>query len=1244
MWFAGLRWLAVLLLVLTLAPAQAATYAMTTVLSNWIDASTHSKITANSAPYNFNGGGGCGSTPPTLDDVISDLIPIGFSFMFGGVNFADLRVMTNGRLQFGNATCGYGTAAVGPPQTFPYSYPDANMNRTMRIYGGDLDVTLRRSASTIPADSVSNYPTTCTDRNACYISYALIGTAPNRSFVVTWNNVPEWVNATQTAGNFNLQIILQENGEFIYQYGANNYASTGRAQIGWQVDSQDYEVSQVGLPAVGTAFKYYIPRPMAEYRMEQPVWTGAAGEILDTSGNGHHATRVGAPVTVPNQPGYICRGSSIPANTGTAVIDALGTPVNVSSDVGSTGSITFWHKPVNAAAWSGNTAQAAMLFDATTASGDYFFLAKIKSGNNARLRFVIRDSGGVTRSAQTGNLTLDANGAVHVGVVWSFNPLAATNADFLRIYVNGVSAAQTTFSTDAGISASLGTLHIGDNRSTFVENVAYGRSANGVLDEFRIYNFDGGLGLILRDMNQANACLDHYAIAHSGTGFTCVSNAVTVSAHNGAHGLIIMPNNTTMVRLTTSTGSGDWSLISGYGALNNGAPNDGEANYVFNGEYQAVFGLSHTTAGTVNINVTDGQIIESGIEDPNLLISSCTIAEFNACEKTSPRCVPQRPIANGYDRLFTKLSNTAFDMDFVALKADGTLDDGFNAQVNVSLLANLSVPALNPSSNCPTSPPAATINLGSLAFSGGRASSAFPANAFSSVSPGYSAYKDVRVSFSCTVANCGRLINQCSSDQFTIRPQGFAVTATTTTGTVLNNSSFSTGNPALMAGRDFLLKATAVPGYSGAPSIKRAVGDQTVSSHLAATDYVGNLRDASGSSTIALGAATVSNGVSASTVQYHDYGQFRLLAGAVRDSAFAAIDAGNGDCITGSTSNVPSGRKYGCDIANQADTGLIGRFYPSYFAASGALTPACAGGNFSYFGQPFTLTYSIDAKSFPNPQLADTATMTRYDVTNAVSVALFNGAGAGDLIASITPSPATGAWANGVFMPSQTTDTYTRGVPEAPVEEGYLVLRAVDPDGALIGLATAAQTTASDMNFKTGTPACTSGCTHKKVTVNSVTAVTSTRFRYGRLWLGNTYGSERSNLSLPYETQYWNGFAFVKNTLDSCTALSSANVALANKQGGLTAYTGPVAVSSTSGGAGNVTLTAPGTGLAGSVDVLLALGATGGNCNSLSGGTAAALPYLSGKWCAANYDRDPVARASFGIFRSNRQIYLREGY
>jgi hypothetical protein len=31
--------------------------------------------------------------------------------------------MSNGRLQFGNNYCGYGTQTVGPPPTYPYPIP-----------------------------------------------------------------------------------------------------------------------------------------------------------------------------------------------------------------------------------------------------------------------------------------------------------------------------------------------------------------------------------------------------------------------------------------------------------------------------------------------------------------------------------------------------------------------------------------------------------------------------------------------------------------------------------------------------------------------------------------------------------------------------------------------------------------------------------------------------------------------------------------------------------------------------------------------------------------------------------------------------------------------------------------------------------------------------------------------------------------------------------------------------------------
>jgi hypothetical protein len=85
-------------------------------------------------------------------------------------------------------------------------------------------------------------------------------------------------------------------------------------------------------------------------------------------------------------------------------------------------------------------------------------------------------------------------------------------------------------------------------------------------------------------------------------------------------------------------------------------------------------------------------------------------------------------------------------------------------------------------------------------------------------------------------------------------------------------------------------------------------------------------------------------------------------------------------------------------------------------------------------------------------------------------------------------------------------------------------------------------------------------------------------------------------------------------------------------------------------GAGSFVLTKPtGAKVAGSVDIAANLGGTGSpaDCSSIGGGTALSLSYLSGKWCGNSYNRNPTARATFGIFGSHLRkgpIYIRENY
>ncbi len=239
-------------IVLALCPslAAAASYSSAAATFNWIDASTHIKLGPStggvySPSYQFTNPGTCGTALPVIDDAITDNIPIGFTFVYGGASFTQARVMSNGRLQFNdNAWCGYGSPVT------QQAYPDGNVSYTMRIYGADLDPSLQ-------AEVGGSYSTPCVSRDSCFVSYATLGTAPNRRFVVTWSNVPEWANFGEAVGNYNLQIILQENGDFIYQYGPHAPGpGSVPAQIGWELGGADYAETAVGYPAENSAIQF----------------------------------------------------------------------------------------------------------------------------------------------------------------------------------------------------------------------------------------------------------------------------------------------------------------------------------------------------------------------------------------------------------------------------------------------------------------------------------------------------------------------------------------------------------------------------------------------------------------------------------------------------------------------------------------------------------------------------------------------------------------------------------------------------------------------------------------------------------------------------------------------------------------------------------------------------------------------------------------------------------------------------
>ncbi len=251
------------------AAARAATYAHVPTTFGWIDPPSH-------APVVWSNPSVCTAFGDTIgDDAITAPINIGFPFTFGGGTYTQLNVMTNGRLQFGNTYCFAGTQTTGPPRIYTLPYPDANLVNTIRVYGADLDASPNGSGGGPGA-------TTCTAPGCAVLFTATpLGTAPNRQFVVTWQAVPDWAT---TGSFFNVQVILNENGTFVFQYGPNNNLNSGHPDVGWELTTTDFDkVTYTDSASLtSTAILFYDPLIVTPTPTPSPTPTATPTSIPPT--------------------------------------------------------------------------------------------------------------------------------------------------------------------------------------------------------------------------------------------------------------------------------------------------------------------------------------------------------------------------------------------------------------------------------------------------------------------------------------------------------------------------------------------------------------------------------------------------------------------------------------------------------------------------------------------------------------------------------------------------------------------------------------------------------------------------------------------------------------------------------------------------------------------------------------------------------------------------------------------------
>lgn len=343
-------------------------------------------------------------------------------------------------------------------------------------------------------------------------------------------------------------------------------------------------------------------------------------------------------------------------------------------------------------------------------------------------------------------------------------------------------------------------------------------------------------------------------------------------------------------------------------------------------------------------------------------------------------------------------------------------------------------------------------------------------------------------------------------------------------------------------------------------------------------------------------------GGATATVYYGAPGGWAVKAG---QSGTVACNNGNfGDPLVGTVK-----RCY--YVVSTATNGSVGDFIPQRFSV--AAPNAC--GAFTYAGQPATATVTaVNAAGNTTLNFNGTATTTPV-FAQAVTLSDGNALGLGTLSGA---SIAASAFSAGVAT-SQVSYAFTSKTT-APQS---LLLRAGNGGSG-----------ASLVSSAGGTEA-------------------TLALRSGRLRLSNAYGKAAAALQVSAVTEYWGSNAWLLNSADSCTAVAGASVALSNPRtasGATSTASSSAGALAISGGGGSITLAAPSpAGSSLSLDLAVNLGSSGTDqsCHGAHpASTGAGKPWLRAQngACAGTADRDPAARASFGIFspETRRTVHVRE--
>jgi len=862
-----------------------------------------------------------------------------------------------------------------------------------------------------------------------------------------------------------------------------------------------------------------------------------------------------------------------------------------------------------------------LLFSASSYAASYSLPADFGSGafsNCSGSGTVYSCTGEVTLKNNdsvilTGDVTLNISGELVIG-----NGISLDNNGFVfeinvdgevNIGSNAIITADLTATSEINIKnnaiftgniSSSDSINIGNNgvftgdiTAANELNIGANTVVNGICTPFHPQCTGGG-----------SPPLDHFRITPATlSASTCLPNAITIIAEDSANNPVIDYIN--QIDITTSTNNGNWSINNADNTLTPVVDNndDGAVNYTFviTDAGEIVLDLSNTHAETLTITVSDPV---AGISSTSVAI---TFSRNIFIITEDPIQIAGRPQA----------MTIAMWTDDTAGSGNCGIDSGYNSNTQIleasidraGVLATAADPSIG-AVTIPDGPATASLTL-DFSLTPGQASFNLDTT---DVGQYALTLEDTTLVYSDTVITG-------TSAVLTVEPFGLAVTNIVAGATVNPGANTPAGAIFTTAGLNFSATVASVLWDAADDTDNDGVLDTGVYyDNAVAPSYAWDttLSVSPAGFTPATGVpGTLNNGailaaefavgsVTIIDLQYTEVGSFTLLT-----QAFDFL----GDLAA--------------DIVG--DPIIIGRFIPAFFQLmvtnNGALENTCLvytyiGEDFGYSTPPAFTVSAMNALAIPtvtqnyrDGYVKLNASSITVDVSTDTSVV---GTDLMPLNVSFTSAPM-------IFTANNDgTVDYTFGADN--IRYG--------PDSVLLDYSKEAN---SEIIPFTGDldPVLTQVSDGEVTTAFAVAFdLIGNQLRFGRIRMNNVFGSELIDLAMPMFIEYLEPSGiYVINTDDNCTTVADSDLVIIDNlsvPGSSTVtVTNPTAI----GGDLGVTLTAPGAGIDGDInvspDLVLSLD-----------------KWLRYDWNnTGQFDADPNATATFGIYSGNPvNIYIQQIY